>query len=75
MSYEERRVLKDSNGLTYFNHLERHMRNKRTMSCTKPTVPKYEDKGCIVHDSIIKSTSSTTHSSLNHQVVPNNSKI
>ena len=78
MSFEQKRTLRDSNKMNYYDRLRLQKQKERTRINSSPIIKKYNLKGSINHNKepIITTKKMNYHTyTLNHSVVPNNSKI
>ena len=77
MSFAQRRTLRDSNKMNYYERLRLQMQKERTRINSSPIIKKYNLKGSINHEKAQITTKKMNYHTytLNHSVVPNNSKI
>ena len=77
MSFEQKRTLQDSNKMNYYERLRLQMQKERTRINSSPIIKKYNLKGSINHEKAQITTKKMNYHTytLNHSVVPNNSKI
>ena len=77
MSFEQKRTLRDSNKMNYYDRLRLQMQKERTRINSSPIIKKYNLKGSINHEKAQITTKKMNYHTytLNHSVVPNNSKI
>ena len=69
MNYAKARTLHDDKHKNYFDNLQHEMQQRRTKITSKPTVPKYTERGNINHEPPRKTTDPANFhtQSLNHQ--------
>ena len=77
MSFEQKCTLRDSNKMNYYDRLRLQMQKERTRINSSPIIKKYNLKGSINHEKAQITTKKMNYHTytLNHSVVPNNSKI
>lgn len=73
-NYEQRRTLHDDKHQNHFDKQRLKQQKERTRINSQPTVKKYEEKGNINHDPLVKTTKPLNYHllTLNHSTISMN---
>lgn len=77
MSFQQRRTIRDDKRMNFYDRLQLEMQKERTRINSAPIIKKRDLKGTINHEKPTITTKKLNYHtySLNHSVVPINSKI